>query len=56
MDSEAFWEGLSTSCVRSGEPRPRLNMKFILGDGYISVVENRLIRCRLLNLSPNVSH
>ena len=49
MDREAFREGLSISCVRPEEPRPRLNMKSTLRDGVVSVVENRLIRCRLLN-------
>lgn len=47
--SEAFQRGPLISCVPPGEPLPRLNTKFTLRSGIISVVQRKLIPCHLMN-------
>ena len=46
--SKAFHLGPLTSCVPPGEPLPKINIKSILKNGLISVVDRRLIPCTLL--------
>ena len=46
--SKDFHLGPLTSCVPHGEPLPKINIKFILKNGVISVVDRRLIPCSLL--------
>ena len=47
--SRAFHQGPLTSCVPLGDPLPKINIKSILKNGVISVIDRRLIPCYLLN-------
>ena len=48
LEAEGFRKSLLTLCLLPGEDPPLFNMKYILENGYISVVKRRLIPCIIM--------